>query len=185
MTDRDATTPSASELLPPSLRLLFVGINPGLSSDALGSPFAPRSNRFWPALHAAGILERRIDASAGLTPDDRDHLFARGVGITSLVHRATAAAAELDAAELVTGARRLRRLVDELRPVVVAVLGITAYRQAFADRHAVVGRQPDGMGPAELWVVPNPSGRNAHTTLAELATSYREVAEAAGILDGE
>jgi TDG/mug DNA glycosylase family protein len=185
MTDLDARTPSASELLPASLRLLFVGVNPGRSSDALGSPFAPRSNRFWPALHAAGILERRIDASAGLTPDDRDHLFARGVGITSLVHRATAAAAELDPAELVAGARRLRRRVDELRPAVVAVLGITAYRQAFADRHAVVGRQPDRIGPAELWVVPNPSGRNAHTTLAELATSYREAAEAAGIIDGE
>jgi TDG/mug DNA glycosylase family protein len=175
---RGATVP---DLLPRRLRLLFVGINPGLWTAAAQSHFAPRGNRFYPALYAAGIVDRRIDASAGLSPEDRDHLLARGVGITNLVARATAAADELDRAELVAGAARLRRLADELRPRVIAVLGISAYRLAFAAPKAPAGRQPHDLGTAQLWVVPNPSGRNAHATAATLAAAYREAAEAAGI----
>lgn len=148
---------------------------------AVGAPFAPRGNRFWPALLAAGIVDRRIDTSAGWSAGDREHLLSRSIGITSLVARATAAAGELGLDELVTGADRLRRRVVELQPTVVAFLGISAYRGAFARPKAVAGRQPDGIGAALLWVVPNPSGRNLHAGLDDLAAAYREVAVAAGI----
>jgi TDG/mug DNA glycosylase family protein len=169
------------DLIAEGVRLLFVGINPGLRSVAVQGHFAPRRNRFYPALLRAGITGYLIDASAGLTARDRDYLLARGVGITSLVARATASAAELGPAELAEGTRALAATVRRFRPRVVAILGITAYRIAFATPRAEPGRQPDDLDGAQLWVVPNPSGRNAHAPLDTLAAAYREAAQAAGI----
>ena len=176
---RDAEVP---DLLGPDVRLLVVGINPGLWTAATQTHFAHPVNRFYPALLAAGIIHRRIDPAAGMSEDDRDHLRERGIGITNLSPRATARADELTAEELRAGGERLRSLVERVRPRVVAVAGITAYRQAFGDRKAVAGRQPEPLGGAELWVVPNPSGLNAHHTVATLATAYAEPARAAGLL---
>jgi double-stranded uracil-DNA glycosylase len=176
---RDAEVP---DLLAPDVRLLFVGINPGLWTAATGLHFAHPGNRFYPALRVAGIIDREIQRGVPMTADDRQHLLERGIGITNLVARATAQASELTAAELRTGGDRLRRLVDELRPPVVAVAGITAYRSAFGAPRAVMGRQPDDLGPAQLWLVPNPSGLNAHETVDTLAAAYRAPAEAAGIV---
>ena len=163
------------------LRLLFVGINPGLHTVAVQAPFARRGNRFYPALYRAGITDRVIDASGGLHDDDRAHLFDRGVGITSLVPAATRRADELTMAQLVEGAIALEARVEALRPTVVAMLGITAYRAAFARPATVPGRQTETLGGRELWVVPNPSGLNAHESVASLAAAYRAAAEAAGI----
>lgn len=170
------------DLLGPDLRLLFVGINPGLWTAATQTHFAHPVNRFYPALLRAGIVERRIDPGGGMTDEDRDYLRGRGIGITNLVRRATARADELTAAELREGAAALTDLVRSRAPRVVAVAGITAYRQAFGVRMAVVGRQPGDLGPAQLWVVPNPSGLNAHQTVATLAEAYAEPARAAGVL---
>jgi double-stranded uracil-DNA glycosylase len=176
---RDAEVP---DLLGDDVRLLFVGINPGLWTAATQTHFAHPANRFYPALHQAGIVGRRIDPAAGMTDEDRDHLRARGIGITNLVRRATARADELTPAELDEGGARLAALVERVRPRVVAVLGITAYRQAFGVRRAVTGRQPEPLSGAELWVLPNPSGLNAHQTAATLAVAYAEPARAAGVI---
>jgi len=173
------------DLISHEVRLLFVGINPGLRSVAVQAHFAPRGNRFYPALFRAGITDRVIDASSGFAVADREYLLARGIGITGLVERATASAAELTARELVKGTQRLRKVVAEFSPRVVAVLGITAYRAAFSDPAAKPGKQPSPYPSSELWVVPNPSGRNAHASLAGLAAAYGEAARAAGIcVDG-
>ena len=169
------------DLIAPGVRLLFVGINPGLRSVAVQGHFAPRGNRFYPALLRAGITDHLIDASAGLTAGDRDYLLARGVGITSLVTRATASADEITPAELAEGARALGTKIARFGPRVVAILGVTAYRTAFAAPRARPGRQPQDLNGAPLWVVPNPSGRNAHAPLDTLAAAYREVAQAAGL----
>jgi TDG/mug DNA glycosylase family protein len=164
------------DLIAEGVRLLFVGINPGLRSVAVQGHFAPRGNRFYPALLRAGITDHLIDASAGLAPADRDYLLRRGVGITSLVERATASADELGPAELADGARALGAKIARYRPRVVAILGVTAYRAAFAAPRAVLGRQPEDLHGSQLWVVPNPSGRNAHAPLEPLAAAYRAVA---------
>jgi len=165
----------------PGLKLLFVGINPGLHTVAVQAPFALRGNRFYPALYRAGITDRVIDASAGLRDDDRAHLFDRGVGITSLVAAATRRADELTTEQLREGALLLERRVTALAPAVVAMLGITAYRAAFGRPKTAVGPQPELLGGAALWVVPNPSGLNAHETAQSLGTAYRAAAIAAGI----
>ncbi|MDH6676075.1 TDG/mug DNA glycosylase family protein [Rhodococcus sp. LBL1] len=178
---RDAEVP---DLIGPGCRLLFVGINPGLWTAATGAHFARPGNRFYPALLRAGIVDRPIDPTAGMSDDDRDLLVSRGVGITNLVARATARADELTADELRDGGLRLRRLVSELRPRVVAVAGITAYRAAFGVRKAVKGRQAGDFEGAELWVVPNPSGLNAHDTVDTLAEAYRAAAVEAGVIPG-
>ncbi len=175
---RSSTVP---DLLGPHTRLLFVGINPGLWTAAVQAHFARRGNRFYPALYRAGIIDRLIDASAGYTPEDLSHLLDRGIGITNLVSRTTARADELSPEELVEGGQELAAKVPPIGAKVVAVLGIAAYRRAFARPRATVGRQPDGVGTAQLWVVPNPSGLNAHSTLATLATAYGEAAIAAGM----
>jgi double-stranded uracil-DNA glycosylase len=176
---RDATVP---DLIGPGLRLLVVGINPGLWTAATSTHFAHPGNRFYPALLRAGVIDRIIDRGTGMTDDDRRYLVERGVGITNLVARATPRASELTAVELRAGGDRLRGVVAEHRPRVVAVAGVTAYRAAFGRRHAVLGRQPDGIGDAELWVIPNPSGLNAHETIDSLAAAYRAPAVAAGII---
>ena len=165
----------------PGLRLLFVGINPGLHTVAVQAPFARPGNRFYPALFIAGITDRVIDASAGLSEVDRTHLFDRGVGVTSLVKAATRRADELSRAQLIEGAAALELRVAALAPAVVAMLGVTAYRTAFARPKTVVGPQQHTLGGAPLWVVPNPSGLNAHETVATLAAAYRAAAVAAGI----
>lgn len=169
------------DLLPHPTRLLFAGINPGLLSVAVQAHFAPRGNRFFPALFAAGIVDRRIDASAGMRPDDAIHLAQRGVGITSLVRGATARASDLPAERLRAGADDLRGRVVAIGPAVIAFLGISAYRVAFDAPRATTGRQPGDWGGTEVWVVPNPSGLNRHHTVADLARAYREVAVQAGI----
>ena len=178
---RSFTGSTLPDLIDGGVRLLFVGINPGLRSVAVQGHFAPRGNRFYPALLRAGITNHLIDASAGLTAADRAHLLDRGIGITSLVARATASADELGPAELTEGARALAGRVRRFRPRVVAILGVTAYRTAFGSPRAVLGRQPADLAGSHVWVVPNPSGRNAHASLDVLAAAYREVALAAGV----
>lgn len=178
---RDAEVP---DLLPTDgsgVRLLFVGINPGLWTAATRTHFAHPGNRFYPALLRAGIIKRAVDPAAGMTREDRAHLLARGIGITNLVARATARADELSAAELREGGERLRATVRRVRPRVVAIAGITAYRQAFGRRGAVAGRHTAPFEGATLWVVPNPSGLNAHETVETLARAYAEPAREAGL----
>lgn len=170
------------DLIGPHCRLLFVGINPGLWTAAVGAHFARPGNRFYPALFRAGIVDRLIDASDGMSDDDRDHLIDRGVGITNIVSRATTTAAELSADELAAGGRTLLDRVSEVGPTVVAVAGITAFRAAFGDRHAQAGPQARTWGTAQVWVVPNPSGLNAHETADSLAAAYRRAAQAAGVV---
>lgn len=162
-------------------RLVFVGINPSLWTAATQTHFARPGNRFYPALHAAGITSRMLDASRGLSAADEAALTGRGIAITNLVNRATARADELSAAELRDGAAALVERVREWRARVVAVVGITAYRTAFGRPGTTAGEQPDTLGGARLWVLGNPSGLNAHETVASLARAYREPSEAAGI----
>jgi TDG/mug DNA glycosylase family protein len=175
---RDSTVP---DLVGPGLKLLFVGINPGLWTAATQTHFAHPGNRFYPALTMAGVITRTIDRSEGMSDDDRTHLLARGIGISNVAHRTTAKASELSTAELREGGERLRRFVSEQRPAVVAVAGITAYRSAFKKPKAVMGEQDEDFEGSRLWVVPNPSGLNAHETAASLAVAYAEPARAAGI----
>jgi TDG/mug DNA glycosylase family protein len=170
------------DLLGPDLRLLFVGINPGLWTAAVQAHFAHPGNRFYPALLAGGVIDRPIRVSAGMTPADQAYFTGRGLGITNLVPHTTARAAEVTAADLKAGRRRLEQLVAARQPKVVAVAGITAFRQAFGRRWAVLGRQPEQIGEAELWVVPNPSGLNAHENIRSLAAAYRAAAMAAGVI---
>jgi TDG/mug DNA glycosylase family protein len=177
------------DLVGPGLRLLFVGINPGLWTAAVRTHFAHPTNRFYPALASAGITDYEVDRAAGMTDADRTHLVARGLGITNLVRRATARASELSSEELREGGARLQRFVAEHRPAVVAIAGVTAYREAFGERAAALGRQPDTLDSAArwsgaaLWVVPNPSGLNAHETVATLAAAYAAPASEAGVID--
>jgi len=149
------------------LRVLFCGINPGLYSGATGHHFARPGNRFWPTLHQAGFTPRLLD------PSEERELLAFGYGITNLVPRATATAEELVPDELVAGQRRLKSKVKRYQPQVVAVLGIGAYRTAFAKKIVALGRQPDPLDNAVVWVLPNPSGLNAHYQLADLAEHFR------------
>ncbi|MBG7604939.1 MAG: mismatch-specific DNA-glycosylase [Actinobacteria bacterium] len=176
---------TVEDLVGPGLRLLFVGINPGLWTAATQTHFAHPGNRFYPALLAAGIIERPIDRGVGMTEDDRRYVIERGIGITNVVHRATAKASELTKHELREGGDLLRRFVRERHPPVVAIAGITAYRTAFGFPKAVMGEQTDGFEGARLWVIPNPSGLNAHETAATLAIAYREPAVAAGVVASE
>ena len=150
----------------PPLRLLFCGINPGLTTAATGHHFARPGNRFWPALHGGGLTPRR------LRPAEQGELRGLGLGITNLVPRPTARADELTADELRAGAARLRELVAETGPAWLAVVGVTAYRTAFAAPRAVVGPQEERLGATRVWVLPNPSGLNAHWQLPELVAEF-------------
>lgn len=163
-------------------RLAFVGINPGLWTAATQTHFAHPSNRFYPALYRAGITERELDRVNGISDEDRDHLLSRGVAITNIVKRATARASDLSPAELRAGAADLVARLEAWRPHVVAIAGVSAYRMAFRRPKAKLGRQTEPLADAEFWVVPNPSGLNAHETVESLGGWYREVAMAAGIL---
>jgi TDG/mug DNA glycosylase family protein len=170
------------DLLGDRTRLLFVGINPGLRAVAVQAHFGGGgSNRFYPALYLAGIVDRRIDASTGFLPDDLAHLHERGIGITSLVAGASARADELTHAQLAAGAYAMVGRVERAAPAAVAVLGITAFRTAFGRPHATLGLQPEPLADVPVWVVPNPSGLNRRTSVSDLADAYREVAVAADI----
>ncbi|MFZ5870783.1 MAG: G/U mismatch-specific DNA glycosylase [Actinomycetota bacterium] len=160
---------TVAPVIAPGLRVLFCGINPGLYTAWTGHHFARPGNRFWPALHRSGFTPRR------LAPSEQHELLDLGLGITNLVGRATATAAELDDDELRAGGRRLAEDVERWTPQVVAVLGVTAYRAAFDDKAAVVGPQARPLSGARVWLLPNPSGLNAHYSLEGLAELFAEV----------
>lgn len=180
---RDRTIP---DVLPgpddPPLRVLFCGINPGLVSAATGHHFARPGNRFWPVLHGSGFTPHR------LRPDEQHLLASLGLGITNIAPRATARADELTTAELVAGGARLRDLVRDLHPVALGVVGITAYRVAFATPHATIGPQPpvdyrtSVDGATLVWALPNPSGLNAHWSLEAMVAEFARFGLAAGAL---
>jgi TDG/mug DNA glycosylase family protein len=165
------------------VRLLMVGINPSPWTVAVNAPFARPGNRFWPSLATAGLTDEVVDASRGLSPSDERMLAERGIGMTNLVARPTARADELEEHELRAGGRRLLERVRVLRPRAVAVVGITAFRSAFTLPRARMGAQDAGVlsgwpGGVPLWVVPNPSGLNAHETVDSLAEWWRKVCAA-------
>ena len=163
-----------ADLVGPDLRVLFCGINPGTLSGELGLHFARRGNRFWKLLFAGGFTE------SVLSPEEQHVLPGLGVGITNLVGRVTAAASELGVAELREGATHLEAKVGTLRPRCVAVLGLQAYRTAYLRPNAVIGRQPEPLGDALLWLLPNPSGLQAHYQLPEMEKMFRSLFAATG-----
>jgi TDG/mug DNA glycosylase family protein len=163
------------DVIAAGLKVLFCGINPSLYSAAVGHHFARPGNRFWPVLHAAGFTPRLF------SPFEDGALPGLGYGITNLVDRATATAAELDDEELRRGARALGRKVRRYRPQVVAFLGVGSYRTAFGRPKAGLGLQTDRLADVGLWVLPNPSGLNAHYRLADLARLYGELRQSLSI----
>jgi TDG/mug DNA glycosylase family protein len=162
------------DVIAPGLRVLFSGINPGLYSAATGHHFARPGNRFWPALHRSGFTGRQ------LRPDEQDQLPALGLGITNVVARATARADELSADELRAGGQELAALTERVAPRWLAILGVTAYRTAFGRPGATVGPQPVGLGGSGVWILPNPSGLNAHYGATALAAEFGRLREQAG-----
>jgi TDG/mug DNA glycosylase family protein len=162
----DAYDRTLPDLVAPGLRVLLVGINPSLWSGWSGYHFGRPSNRLWTTLHESGLTPRR------LAPEDTAELLAAGIGITNLVARATARADELADDEIRAGVPGLRELVRQWRPRAVAVLGVTAFRVAFARPKAVVGAQPESLEGSLLWVLPNPSGLNAHYQQPALTAEY-------------
>ncbi len=160
---------SIPDIIAPGLAVLFVGINPGLYSAAVGHHFGRPGNRFWPAIHRAGFTPRLY------SPFEERLLLGHRLGVTNIVARSSARADELTEAELIEGAAILKRKIRRYAPAVVAVLGVTAYRTAFQQPKAAMGRQ----GESNVWVLPNPSGLNAHFTLDGLAKVFAEVREAA------
>jgi TDG/mug DNA glycosylase family protein len=166
----DKTVP---DVIAPGLRVLFCGINPGLYTAAVGHHFARPGNRFWPALYNAGFTDRL------LSPFDEAELLDRRYGVTNVVQRATATADALSQEEIVAGGRQLVRKVRRYQPGILAILGVGAYRAAFNRPKAGVGRQEDMLGGTMLWVLPNPSGLNAHYQAAALAELFKELKIAA------
>ncbi|HVS15052.1 MAG TPA: G/U mismatch-specific DNA glycosylase [Thermoanaerobaculia bacterium] len=161
--------------LAPGLAIVLCGINPGRRSAATGHHYAGPGNRFWPALHRAGLTPRRLE------PEEDATLLRYGLGLTNLAPRSTAAAAELGRAELEAGARRLARALADLRPHWLAVLGLGAYRAAFREPHAAVGPQRRTIGDTRVWLLPNPSGRGTHYPLERLAAELDALRRAAGL----
>jgi len=168
-----------ADVVGPGLRVLFSGINPGLYSAATGYHFARPGNRFWPALHRSGFTPRR------LRPDEQAQLLDIGLGITNIVARATARAAELRPEELREGGRVLGVKAGRLRPRWLAIVGVTAYRTAFGRPGAGVGPQGETLGGIPVWVLPNPSGLNAHWTPESLAGAFAQLHAEAGPLTHE
>jgi double-stranded uracil-DNA glycosylase len=167
------------DVIAPGLAVLFCGINPGCTSARLHQHFARRGNRFWPALHQSGFTPR------ALIPAEQFALLDYGLGVTNLASRGTATAAELARAELVEGGQVLERKARRFRPSVVAVVGVTAYRMAFARPKAVVGPQEERLAESRLWVLPNPSGLNAHYQLPDLVREFRRLRQdVSGALNG-
>jgi double-stranded uracil-DNA glycosylase len=167
-----ASTATLTDVIAPDLRVLFCGINPGLWSGATGHHFARPGNRFWPALYRSGFTPRQ------LRPDEQEELLTFGLGITNVVPRTTARADELTADEYREGGRSLVERVTRYRPRTLAVLGLGAYRTAFGKPRTTVGRQAESLGDTEVWVLPNPSGLNAHYTPEALAAEFRTLREA-------
>ena len=173
--------PELGPIVGPGLRVLFVGINPSLRSAEVGHHFARPGNRFWPTLHAAGFTPRR------LRPDEDHELPSYGVGVTNIASRPTRAASELSVDELRRGAAELEATVREHAPRLVAIVGLTAYRTAFGRPQATMGLQEESIGGRPVWVLPNPSGLNAHYKPADFARLYAEArvyAEAPSVMDG-
>jgi TDG/mug DNA glycosylase family protein len=166
---------SVADVIAPGLKILFCGINPGLYTAAIGHHFGRPGNRFWPTLAAAGFTPRLLD------PPEELELLQYGYGITNLVNKATATAAELSRAELGAGGRELSRKVEHFRPRFLAVLGISAYRSAFERPKASLGLQAEPLGPTQVWVLPNPSGLNAHYQLQDLAGLFVDLRRAAEV----
>ncbi|MGC1282424.1 MAG: G/U mismatch-specific DNA glycosylase [Streptosporangiaceae bacterium] len=164
-----ATGLTIRDVIAPGLRVLFSGINPGLYSAATGYHFARPGNRFWPALHRSGFTPRQ------LRPDEQEQLLGLGLGITNVVPRATARAGELTDDELREGGRKLLEKAESFGPRWLAIVGITAYRTAFGEARATFGPQARTAGATRLWVLPNPSGLNAHKTVAQLAADFAEL----------
>lgn len=162
-----------ADVIGPRLQVLFCGLNPGLYSGAVGHHFARPGNRFWKAIHGAGFTPRV------LSPHEEEDLLALGLGVTNLVERATRGARDLSGDELVAGAERLRQKVERYRPGWLAVLGIGGYRRGFGRRDAAVGPQDETIGDTRFWVLPNPSGLNAHYGLARLVEAFAELRVAA------
>jgi TDG/mug DNA glycosylase family protein len=162
------------DVIAPGLDVLFCGINPSLTSAERGHHFARPGNRFWPALHRAGLTPRLM------RPEEDVELLDHGLGVTNVVDRPTRTAAELSTEELRAGAAALDELVARYRPRVLAVLGVTAYRLGFGRPRAAIGLQPERVGGAATWVVPNPSGLNAHHQLSDLARIYGQLRPPAG-----
>ncbi len=156
------------DVIAPRLRVLFCGINPGLYSGATGYHFARPGNRFWPALYAGGFTDRL------LSPFEEYELLTKKYGVTNVVERATATAAELSAQEIIEGGRRLEAKVRRMRPRFLAVLGVGAYRTAFGRPKAGLCLQPETIGETSIWVLPNPSGLNAHYQPKDLARLFSE-----------
>lgn len=167
-----AKSKTVRDVIAPDLSILFCGINPGLYTAAVGHHFARPGNRFWPALYAAGFTERL------LSPFDEQELLKSGFGITNVVPRTTASADQLTKAEIVRGGERLRKKVVRYRPRILAVLGVGAYRVAFNQPKASVGRQHEMIGSTMLWVLPNPSGLNANYQMKELTKLFCELKDA-------
>ncbi|WP_083933227.1 G/U mismatch-specific DNA glycosylase [Kribbella catacumbae] len=157
------------DVVRPGLRVLFCGINPGLISAETGHHFARPGNRFWPALHLAGFTPRLF------RPDEQKELLGLDLGITNVVDRPSARADELTTAELIAGGENLVQKVLTYQPQWLAVVGVTAYRDAFGERKAAMGEQARRIGATRVWILPNPSGLNAHYTLPKLAAAYAEL----------
>jgi double-stranded uracil-DNA glycosylase len=162
------------DVIAPGLRVLFCGINPGLYTAAVGHHFARPGNRFWPALFASGFTDRL------LSPFDERELLKSGYGITNVVMRTTATADQLSREEVQAGGKRLIAKVKRYQPSFLAVLGLGAYREGFAEPKAVIGKQPNKIGSTTVWVLPNPSGLNAHYQAKDLASLFRELKTAVG-----
>ncbi len=160
---------TVADVIAPGLKVLFVGINPSLYSAAIGHHFARPGNRFWPVLHGAGFSSRL------LTAEREDELLDYGYGISNIVAQATASAAELTARQLTAGGRRLIAKIERYRPACVAILGLDAYRRAFGEKRVQPGAQGRTLGGAALWVLPNPSGLNAHYQRDALVRLYGEL----------
>lgn len=169
----EAEGKTVTDVIAPGLRVLFCGINPGLYTAAVGHHFARPGNRFWPALHASGFTDRL------LSPFAERELLQLGIGVTNVVSRATATAAELTRADFIRGGKSLTAKVRRYRPRIVAVLGVGAYRAAFAQPKAVIGEQPENIDEARVWVLPNPSGLNANYQLDHLVDLFKELRGAA------
>jgi TDG/mug DNA glycosylase family protein len=169
----EAAGKTVPDVIGHDLRVLFCGINPGLYTAAVGHHFARPGNRFWPALHRSGFTDRL------LSPFDEHQLLLLGLGITNVFARATAAASELTKDDFIKGGARLRAKVRRYRPRVIAILGVGAYRTAFARPKAIIGEQGEKIADTRIWVLPNPSGLNANYQLADLVKLFEELRKAA------
>ena len=168
---RDAVNRTTDDLIDHNLKVLFCGINPGLYSGATGYHFARPGNRFWKALHLGGFTERQLH------PSEEHELLENGIGITCFVKRTTARADELSAREYIDGGKIAVKKVEKFKPQVLAVLGMGAFRTAFSQRDAKLGLQDEMIGGTRIWLLPNPSGLNAHYQIKDFAELFGELRE--------